>query len=103
MSKIGNAVVEVPKGIELNDKDYSVYLLSTLKEMEKNYAIAMTEASNEYLYQIYKDTFDSLSSLQRELYILIFQKGWYQFESLDSNKIREKYQLFEKDYKELSE
>lgn len=35
MSKIGNTVTEVPKGIALNEKDYCNCLLSSLKEMEK--------------------------------------------------------------------
>ena len=41
-SKICNVKVEVPEGISLNDKDYLNSLLSTLKEMEKNYVLAMT-------------------------------------------------------------
>ena len=53
MSKITNPKVEVPTGMGLNDKDYCNCLLSTLKEMSKNYSLAMTEASNEWLYQIY--------------------------------------------------
>ena len=103
MSKIQNKVVEVPNGIELNEKDYCVCLLSTLKEMEKNYAIAMTEASNEWLYDIYKKTFIDLSNFQRELYLLMFQQGWYVLENVESKKINDKYNMLESDYKALSE
>ena len=103
MSKVGNKVVEVPTGIELNEKDYCTCLLSTLKDMEKNYVVAMTEASNEWLYGIYKNTFMDLAELQRELYILMFQNGWYQLESVESKKITDKYNMLEKDYRELSE
>jgi len=39
MSKVANEKVEVPTGIELNDKDYCTCLLSTLKDMEKNYCV----------------------------------------------------------------
>ena len=52
--KIGNPKVEVPTGIALNDKDYITSLLTCLKDMEKNYVIAMSEASNESLYDIFK-------------------------------------------------
>ena len=55
-NQIANTKVEVPTGIELNDKDYINCLLSTLKEMSKNYVTAMSEASNENLYNIYKET-----------------------------------------------
>ena len=103
MSKIGNPVVEVSKGISLNEKDYCISLLSTLKAMEKNYAVAMTEASNEWLYDVYKSSFDLLSSFQRELYILMFQKGWYQLESADSSKIQNLSSKLVGEYKGLSE
>ena len=103
MSKIGNEVCEVSSGIELNEKDYCVCLLSTLKEMEKNYTIAMTEASNEWLYEIYRDIFMDISTLQRRLYTVMFQKGWYQLEAVESSKINDRYNMLNKDYKELSQ
>ena len=53
-NQISNPKKEVPKGIGMNDKDYITKLLSCLKEMEKNYVVAMTEASNENLYNKYK-------------------------------------------------
>ena len=52
-NQISNPKVEVPTGKTLNDKDYLNCLLSSLKEMTKNYAIALTEASNEALYNEY--------------------------------------------------
>lgn len=103
MSKVGNEVVEVPTGIELNEKDYCICLLSTIKDMEKNYVIAMTEASNDWLYDQYKSIFDEISKLQRELYNLMFKKGWYQLETVDSKKLSEKYSLLDDDYKSLSD
>ena len=62
MSKIENQVTKVPNGIELNDRDYCTCLLTTLKDMEKNYVIAMSEASNEWLYEIYRGIFNKISS-----------------------------------------
>ena len=103
MSKVGNEVVEVPKGIELNEKDYCMCLLTTLKDMEKNYVIAMTEASNDWLYNEYKSTFSEISKLQRELYNLMFKKGWYQLETVDNKKLDEKYSMLDSDYKDLSD
>ena len=52
-NEIKNEKVEVPTGISLNDKDYLNSLLSTLKEITKNYTISLTEASNEVLYNEY--------------------------------------------------
>ena len=56
-NKITNPKTETPTGINMNDKDYITCLLTALKEMSKNYATAMTEASNEYLYNSYFSIF----------------------------------------------
>ena len=50
-NQVCNPKVEVPTGMSMNDKDYLTSLLSCLKDMEKNYVIAMTEASCESLYE----------------------------------------------------
>ena len=103
MSKIENQVTKVPNGIELNDRDYCTCLLTTLKDMEKNYVIAMSEASNEWLYEIYRGIFNKISDLQRELYLLMFRNGWYQLEPVISTKLDEKYKLLNDDYNGLSD
>ena len=103
MSKIGNTVTQVPQGIALNEKDYCLCLLNTVKTMEKDYALAMTEASNEWLFSIYKDTFLVLADFQRKVYDLMFQNGWYQLESVEAKKLTDKYNTLDADYKGLSE
>ena len=52
MNNVSNPKVIVPNGIELNDKDYINSMLSSLKCLVKNYVIALTEASNEHLFEI---------------------------------------------------
>ena len=101
-NKISNPKTEVPSGIEMNEKDYLTCLLGILKELEKNYTIALTEASNEHLYQSYFSTFKEISSLQREVYELMFQNGWYALEKIDNTKINEKHQLLCKEYQDLN-
>ena len=103
MPKVGNTVTAVPKGIGLNEKDYCLCLLNSLKEMEKNYCLAMSEASNEWLYGIYKDTMIRVADLQRKVFNLMFQNGWYQLESVEKKKLTDKYNMLNKDYKDLSE
>mgnify|MGYP004494709507 FL=1 len=101
-NKICNKKVEVSKGIEMNDKDYINSLLSTLKDMEKNYVIAMEEASCEELYNKHKQVFDAISSLQREVYEFMFRKGWYFIEEADANKINQKYEMLNQEYNDLN-
>lgn len=102
-NEIKNPKTEVSKGISLNDKDYMNSLLSTLKEMEKNYTVAMIEASCENLYQEYKNMFENYVSLQRKVYELMFKKGWYVLEKVDSNKISSKYQTLNQEFMGLQE
>ena len=101
-NQISNPKVEVPTGINMNDKDYINSLLSCLKEMNKNYTFAMTEASCENLYEKYKDVFQKISELQREVYEVMFRKGWYSLEKAEVQKINQKYQMLNQEYQNLS-
>ena len=100
-NKITNTKVEVPKGTDLNDKDYLNCLNSHLKEMCKNYAQALTEASNEILYEKYFQIFDNISSLQRDAFELIFKNGWYPLEEVEENKLNEKLNTLTLEYNDL--
>lgn len=100
-NQISNPKVEVPTGVAFNDKDYITSLITCLKEMEKNYTIAMTEASNESLYEKHKQTFCSLADLQREVYELMFRKGWYALEKAEEQKINQKSQMLSQEYQDL--
>ena len=100
--KITNLKTEVPIGIKMNEKDYLTCLLGILKELEKNYTVILTEASNEHLYQSYFNTFKEISTLQRETYELMFKKGWYTLEKVENTKRNEKYQMLYQEYQELN-
>lgn len=101
-NKISNPKTEVAKGMKLNDKDYITCLLLTLKCMEKNYVIALTEASNESLYQKYYQSFEKLSNFQRKVYEVMFQIGWYSLEKAPSNKISEKVTMLNQELTDLN-
>ena len=100
-NEICNTKVEVASGINLNEKDYTNTLLSCLKELAKNYTTAMTEASNESLYDVYKHIFDNIISLQREVYQLMFRKGWYVLVKSEVNKINNKFNTLNTEYNDL--
>ncbi len=101
--EISNPKTNVPKGKNLNDKDYMNSLLSTLKEMVKNYAIALTEASNETLYKQYKEMFLEYADFQREVFEVMFKKGWYSLEVAEEQKINKKHQMLKQELTDLSE
>ena len=101
MNKICNSKVEVPDGIELNDKDYMTSLLTILKDMGKNYTVSLTEASNLELYEKYLEMFNKISQMQRGTFELMFKYGWYQLEEADDKKTAEKYDCLKKEYDDL--
>lgn len=101
-NQIQNQKTEVPGGIKLNDKDYLNSLLSSLKEMVKNYSVVLTEASNENLYNTYKTMFDKYANLQREVFELAFKKGWYVLETAEPNKVSNKYLTLNSEYTDLN-
>lgn len=100
-NKISNPKTEVPTGIKMNDKDYITCQLTILKDLVKNYTVAMTETSNEKLFKKIESTFEKLIKLQRETYELMFTKGWYSLEPAESEKIDEKYQTLSQEYQNL--
>lgn len=102
-NKISNTKVEVSKGTEMNDKDYINSVLSSLKEMSKNYVTSMTEASNEYLYEEYFQMFNNISKLQRDVYEVMFQKGWYSLEKAPLMKVNQKLNMLTTEYNDLDE
>ena len=101
-NQISNHKVEVPNGTGLNDKDYITSLILCLKEMSKNYVIAMTEASNEALYEKYSIIFNQIINLQRETYEVMFRKGWYTLEKVEKQKLDTKYQNLNQELMDLS-
>ena len=101
-NNISNQKEEVSKGVEMNKKDYLNSLLNYLKELQKNYSIAMTESSCENLYKKYKQVFLNISDLQREVYELMFKKGWYCLEKADTQKINQKFETLNQEYIDLN-
>ena len=88
-NKIQNEKVEVPVGVELNDENYLNDILATLKGMVSNYANVLNEASNMNYYNTIKTIFDETSTLQRNFFDDLFQRGWYCLEEAESTKINE--------------
>lgn len=100
-NKISNPKVEVPTTKEMNDLDYLTDVLETTKNMVNNYSLALNEVSNNTLYEIYKQIFDETSTIQRDLFDLMFQKGWYALEKAEEQKINEAQTKFSKQFEQL--
>lgn len=88
--KIENPKVEVPETTEMNDRDYINDILETEKNMSDNLSIALNEASNNTLYEEILMLFIEIKNSQRELYNMMFKKGWYSLEKAEENKVTQK-------------
>ena len=89
-SKICNPNTELPNTTQIHDKDVLNAMLSIEKDLIKNYVIAMSEASNTILHDHFFDLFNEIDTLQREIYDLMFRKGWYCLEASEETKISQK-------------
>jgi spore coat protein CotF len=89
---IQNPEAQVPKTPRMNDRDFTNDLLSMEKYMTSSYNTALNEASHQGLYQDLLSIFTETQNKQRELYNLMFQKGWYKLEEADQQKMQQSYE-----------
>lgn len=100
-NKMSNPKTEVPATREMNDLDYVSDVLETTKNMVNNYSYSLNEASNNALYEILLQIFEETSNIQRDLFDLMFQKGWYCLEKAEEQKIEETKTKFNKQLEQM--
>ncbi|GGH75288.1 spore coat protein CotF [Pullulanibacillus pueri] len=93
-SKIQNPSTSVPKTPQMNDRDFINDCLMTEKYLTTSYAVALHEMSHQALYQDLSTIFQETEKCQRDMYNLMFQKGWYGIEGEDVQKLQQSYQKF---------
>ncbi len=69
------------------EQDIVMILLELEKNMVKNYATAITEASSDELTEKFCELFNMSMNAQRDLFNLANEKGWYQLEYAKTNKL----------------
>lgn len=92
---IGNPETQVQKTAQMNERDFTNDLLSTEKAMTDHYSIYLNEASHQALYQDILNIYTESQNQQRELYNLMFRKGWYKLEPAEPQKLQQKFQQFQ--------
>jgi spore coat protein CotF len=93
--KIQNPEKQVPKTPQMNERDFINDLLTTEKYMTTSYSMALHEASHQGLYNDIMNIFNETEKSQRDLYNLMFRKGWYAIEAEDQQKLQQSYQQFQ--------
>jgi spore coat protein CotF len=92
---IQNPESPVQKTSRMNERDFTNDLLSTEKYMTDSYSTFLNEASHQALYQDVLHIFTETQNEQRQLYNIMFQKGWYKLEPAEQQKLQQKYQQFQ--------
>lgn len=93
--KIQNPETQIPKTPQMNDRDFANDLLSMEKLLTDSYCTFLNEASNQGLYQDLLAIFTETQNEQRQLYNLMFKKGWYALEPAEQQKVQQSYQQFQ--------
>lgn len=77
MNTIRNPELQVPNTPQMNDRDFITDMLSTEKYMTTSYSYAVHEASHTKLYQDILSIYTETQECQRDLYNVMFKKGFY--------------------------
>ena len=83
------------------DKIYMTMAISLLKDLEKNYTVAMSEASNDKLYKIFKNSFDKISTMQRNTFNIMNKNKMYTLKNVKSDEIKTSYNTINKEFKKI--
>ncbi|MDD3453775.1 MAG: spore coat protein [Bacilli bacterium] len=102
-NKIENNKTEVVEDMNMNDEDILSTILSIEKNMSVNLAYSLNEASNEILYDELYSIFENVKDLQRDIYEIMFQYGWYSIEKADNSKINEEVNKFKNKLSKLKQ
>ena len=86
-NKIQNPEKQVPKTPQMNERDFTNDLLSMEKYLNSSYAVAQNEASHPGLYQTIYSVSNETQDMQRKLFTLMFEKGWYSLEKAEQQNI----------------
>lgn len=93
-NKIGNTAAAVPKTPSMTDRDFLTDCLSSEKYMTQSYATAVHEMSHHSLYKDIHSIYTETQQCQRELYNLMFEKGWYNYTAAPSQEIQQTTETF---------
>ncbi|RNA67451.1 spore coat protein [Alteribacter keqinensis] len=92
--KIGNPKTQTPDSPQMNDRDYINDMLATEKYMTGSYCTALNEASHEGLYKDVQSIFNETQDCQRNLFNMMFEKGWYSFDAVPQQTLDQSHQKF---------
>ena len=79
----------------MEDKDLMEKELLIVKGACDLYTHATTEATTAEVHCAFKDALNEMINIQNKIYNLMSEKGWYQTENAEQNKIDQTKQKFQ--------
>jgi spore coat protein CotF len=83
------------KGAGLNDRDLANDILANEKYLSNSFNIFTQEASNQQLHSEVSRILQETHSAGRDLFNLMFQKGWYKLTAASAQEIQQSAQQFQ--------
>ncbi len=87
----------------MNDKEYMMDTLDTLKSLSVNMTYAMNEASCEKLYKEYFNMFKEINKKTKEVFNLAYKLGYYTLEEEEEKKIKSALKTLSQELESFSE
>lgn len=83
------------KGPEMNERDFVNDILATEKYITDNFNIFAREASNQTLHRDVMDILNESHQAARNLFNMMFKKGWYSLTAAQQQDIQQTAQQFQ--------
>lgn len=82
--------------VAFTDQDMLNDMMQSAKHLQNIYNTYSIEASNESICEVMEDLYLGMKDQTRDMFNLMYGKGWYTLEKEDANKISQAVTKFEK-------
>lgn len=89
-----SGLMQQAKGPQFNDRDIVNDELSSLKHLTDSYNVFAKEASHRTLHNDVMSILVETHAQTRDMYNLMFRKGWYKLEPEQPQKLQQTHQQF---------
>lgn len=91
---IKNPTTQFQKGTELSDRDLINDILATEKYLTDGFNVFVREASHQSLYNDVLHILNETHHAARDVFNLMFEKGWYSVQAEQPSQIAKEHQKF---------
>lgn len=91
---IKNPSTQFKKGPEFNDRDRLNDILATEKWLTDGFNVFVRETSHQHLYNDILHILNETHHAARDVFNLMFEKGWYSLQAEQTSKITQQHQKF---------